>query len=200
MCLINTHLYISHCITAKPEVTKQIFIYLLINPLIPSIPLKIYYRQLIIFYFSSYLLQTFLFDVQAWTLVARQIWLKLWLILTRDRAVIFHFQFLHLFYFGIFTVEQCVHGCVLKACKLFSDIWYLFALSPFTTLHIKKANKPQVYKVHVWPVLAAFGRSVCKPSDMIWIILQALKPRLDFFDWKKAAFACPVTVSRMILQ
>lgn len=80
-------------------------IYFWINPLIPSIPLKIYYQQLFIFYFSSYLLQTFLFDVQAWTFVMRgdRFVSNLDLFWLRTEQSFFISNFLHLFYFGIFT-------------------------------------------------------------------------------------------------
>lgn len=196
MCFINTHLYISlHNSKAWSDKTN---IYLWINLLIPSIP---HYRQLFIFYFSSYLLQRLLFDVQAWTLVMRRdrfvpnfglIWLR-----TEQSFFISNF-----FYFGIFTPSilplnnVCTVVCLGLVNYLVTFDTCLLCL-PSLPCTQKKVNKPQVYKVHVWPVLAAFGCSVCKPSDMIWIILQATKPRLDFVIERKLHFH--ILLSKMSL-
>lgn len=104
---------------------------------------------------------------------------------------------LWLFSFGIFTpliltVEQCVHGCVLKTCKLFSDIWSPFALSPFTASHKKARRQTNLRCI----------RSTC---DLSWLELALLfmqtftcdlnlvashRNVASFCAWNKAALSC----------
>lgn len=180
MCLINTHLYISHCITAKPEVTKQIFIY-------ESIPLKIYYRQFIIFYFSSYLLQTFLFDVQAWTLVMR-----------RDRfgsnLGLFWLRTEQSFFISSFCTSFTLVFLPLNTVVCLRLVNYLVT---FDTCLLCLASLPCTQKKQT-NLRCIKSMSMC----CIWpFCLQTFRYDLNHFashettagfcDWKKAAFACP---------